>query len=121
MGEKKLSAVSRKLPLKWLEQYLKGYKGTIVMVSHDRYFLDQMTNRIFEVSHHKVFSAGAKSKGLCQIFTIEHIVSALVLLAETNLHLTLLRFRTLQPFQMFQTLFSGSRTLSKLKFAGRRI
>ena len=40
--------------LKWLEQYLKGYKGTIVMVSHDRYFLDQMTNRIFEVEHHKL-------------------------------------------------------------------
>ncbi|WP_419023667.1 ABC-F family ATP-binding cassette domain-containing protein [Emergencia sp.] len=40
--------------LKWLEQYLKGYKGTIIMVSHDRYFLDQMTNRIFEVEHHKL-------------------------------------------------------------------
>ena len=40
--------------LKWLEQYLKGYKGTIVMVSHDRYFLDQMTNRIFEVEHHRL-------------------------------------------------------------------
>ena len=40
--------------LKWLEQYLKGYKGTIVIVSHDRYFLDQMANRIFEVEHHKL-------------------------------------------------------------------
>ena len=40
--------------LKWLEQYLKSYKGTIVMVSHDRYFLDQMTNRIFEVEHHRL-------------------------------------------------------------------
>lgn len=40
--------------LRWLEQYLKGYKGTVVMVSHDRYFLDQMTNRIFEVEHHKL-------------------------------------------------------------------
>jgi len=40
--------------LKWLEQYLKGYKGTIVMVSHDRYFLDQMATRIFEVEHHKL-------------------------------------------------------------------
>ncbi|MEY8369549.1 ATP-binding cassette domain-containing protein [Anaerovoracaceae bacterium 42-11] len=54
--------------LKWLEQYLKGYKGTIVMVSHDRYFLDQMTNRIFEVSHHKLrcydgnYSAFAEKK-----------------------------------------------------------
>lgn len=40
--------------LKWLEQYLKGYKGTLVMVSHDRYFLDQMTNRIFEIDNHKL-------------------------------------------------------------------
>ena len=54
--------------LKWLEQYLKGYKGTIIMVSHDRYFLDQMTNRIFEVEHHKLkcyegnYSAFAEKK-----------------------------------------------------------
>ena len=34
--------------LKWLEQYLRGYKGTIVMVSHDRSFLDQMATRIFD-------------------------------------------------------------------------
>lgn len=40
--------------LKWLEQYLKGYKGTIIIVSHDRYFLDQMATRIFEVEHHKL-------------------------------------------------------------------
>ena len=40
--------------LKWLEQYLSGYKGTIVVVSHDRYFLNQIVNRIFEVEHHKL-------------------------------------------------------------------
>ncbi|MEG1315394.1 MAG: ABC-F family ATP-binding cassette domain-containing protein [Anaerovoracaceae bacterium] len=40
--------------LKWLEQYLKSYTGTIMLVSHDRYFLDQTTNRIFEVENHKV-------------------------------------------------------------------
>ena len=40
--------------LKWLEQYLKSYKGTIVLVSHDRYFLDQTVNRIFEVDNHKL-------------------------------------------------------------------
>ena len=38
--------------LKWLEQYLSGYKGTIVVVSHDRYFLNQIVNRVFEVEHH---------------------------------------------------------------------
>lgn len=40
--------------LKWLEQYLKSYKGTILIVSHDRYFLDQSVNRIFEISNHKL-------------------------------------------------------------------
>ena len=40
--------------LKWLEQYLKSYKGTIVIVSHDRYFLDQTVTRIFEVERHRL-------------------------------------------------------------------
>jgi len=40
--------------LKWLEQYLSAYKGSIIIVSHDRYFLDQSVNRIFEIEHHKL-------------------------------------------------------------------
>ncbi len=40
--------------LKWLEQYIKAYSGTIIIVSHDRYFLDQSVNRIFEISNHKL-------------------------------------------------------------------
>lgn len=40
--------------LKWLEQYLKGYRGTMVIVSHDRYFLDETVNRIFEVENKKL-------------------------------------------------------------------
>ena len=40
--------------LAWLEQYLKSYKGTIIVVSHDRYFLDQLVNRIFEVSNRQL-------------------------------------------------------------------
>lgn len=35
--------------IKWLEEFLKNYPGTIVMISHDRYFLDQITTRIFEM------------------------------------------------------------------------
>lgn len=42
--------------LKWLEQYLKAYTGTIIIVSHDRYFLDQTVNRIFEVENHKLYT-----------------------------------------------------------------
>ncbi len=39
--------------LKWLEQYLKTYKGTILIVSHDRYFLDKMVNKILLIENHK--------------------------------------------------------------------
>ncbi|QAT43666.1 ribosomal protection-like ABC-F family protein [Aminipila luticellarii] len=42
--------------LKWLEQYLKSYSGTIILISHDRYFLDQTVNRIFEVENHKLYT-----------------------------------------------------------------
>lgn len=40
--------------LKWLEQYLKSYSGTLAVISHDRYFLDQTVNRIFDVEHHRL-------------------------------------------------------------------
>ena len=35
--------------LKWLESYLKGYRGTLMIISHDRYFLDKCVSRIFEI------------------------------------------------------------------------
>lgn len=41
--------------LKWLEQYLKNYSGTMVVISHDRYFLDETVNRIFEVENTKLY------------------------------------------------------------------
>ena len=40
--------------LKWLEQYLKSYDGTFIIVSHDRYFLNQTVKRVFEVHNHKM-------------------------------------------------------------------
>ena len=33
----------------WLEDYLKAFRGTILMVTHDRYFLDKVTTRILEI------------------------------------------------------------------------
>ncbi|MEK9199825.1 ABC-F family ATP-binding cassette domain-containing protein [Ureibacillus sp. 179-F W5.1 NHS] len=36
--------------LSWLENYLKGYEGAILIVSHDRYFLDQVVSIVYEVS-----------------------------------------------------------------------
>lgn len=40
--------------LAFLENYLKNYPGSLVIVSHDRYFLDQVTNLVYEVSRKKV-------------------------------------------------------------------
>lgn len=42
--------------LRWLEQYLAAYKGTVLIVSHDRYFLDKVVNRIFEVEHKHLYT-----------------------------------------------------------------
>jgi ATP-binding cassette subfamily F protein 3 len=35
--------------IEWLEEYLKSYKGTVLVISHDRFFLDSVTNRTFQV------------------------------------------------------------------------
>ncbi|MGP5428556.1 ABC-F family ATP-binding cassette domain-containing protein [Enterococcus malodoratus] len=40
--------------LAWLEDYLQGYPGALLIVSHDRYFLDRVVNEIYEISRHKI-------------------------------------------------------------------
>lgn len=42
--------------LEWLENYLSSYGGGILIISHDRYFLDRVTTRIVELEHHKATS-----------------------------------------------------------------
>jgi ATP-binding cassette, subfamily F, member 3 len=40
--------------LAWLEQYLTGYTGAILIVSHDRYFLDKVVNQVYEISRNQI-------------------------------------------------------------------
>lgn len=40
--------------LNWLEGYLHGYRGAILMVSHDRYFLDKIVNEVYDISRRKI-------------------------------------------------------------------
>lgn len=42
--------------VKWLEEYLSRYHGAILLVTHDRYFLDAVSNRIFELEGGKLYS-----------------------------------------------------------------
>ena len=40
--------------LTWLEQYLQSYEGAILIVSHDRYFLDKIVNQVYEIARHEI-------------------------------------------------------------------
>jgi ATP-binding cassette subfamily F protein uup len=40
----------------WLEEYLNKYRGAFMMVTHDRYFLDKVTNKIVELDNGKIYS-----------------------------------------------------------------
>lgn len=42
--------------VEWLEGFLRGYEGTVMIISHDRYFLDQSVNRIFEISNKRLIA-----------------------------------------------------------------
>ena len=37
--------------IEWLEQYLKSYQGALLFVSHDRYFIDALANKIVEIEN----------------------------------------------------------------------
>lgn len=51
----------------WLENYLKKYKGALIMVTHDQYFLDAVCNRIVEVDKGKLYSYRANYSGFLQL------------------------------------------------------
>ena len=59
--------------IQWLENYLLNYKGAVLIVSHDRYFLDKTVTKIVEVFQHKVYcyqgnyTAYAQKKAQVQI------------------------------------------------------
>ncbi|HEU5286557.1 MAG TPA: ATP-binding cassette domain-containing protein, partial [Sphingomicrobium sp.] len=40
--------------LEWLERFLKDWDGTLIVISHDRYFLDKVTNRTLEIANGKL-------------------------------------------------------------------
>ena len=51
----------------WLEDYLNRFKGVVIMVTHDRYFLDRVTNKILEISHGKIYSYEAGYSGFLEM------------------------------------------------------
>ncbi|MEO0755829.1 MAG: ABC-F family ATP-binding cassette domain-containing protein [Cyanobacteria bacterium J06648_16] len=46
------------LSVEWLQSYLKRYGGALLLITHDRYFLDQVTNRIIEIDRGDLYTYG---------------------------------------------------------------
>ena len=44
------------LSVEWLQNYLNGYRGALLLITHDRYFLDRVTNRILEIDRADLFN-----------------------------------------------------------------
>lgn len=53
----------------WLEQFIKGFKGELLVVTHDRYFLDNVTNRIVELDKGNLYSYDTNYSGFLELKT----------------------------------------------------
>ena len=51
----------------WLEDQLRRRKGAMIMVTHDRYFLDSVTDRILELDKGKIYSYDANYSGYLEL------------------------------------------------------
>lgn len=51
----------------WLEDYLNKYRGALIMVTHDRYFLDKVTNKIIEIDKGDIYSYTANYSGFLEL------------------------------------------------------
>lgn len=59
----------------WLEEQLKNYRGSIIMVTHDRYFLDSVANRIIEVDKGKIYSYQENYSGYLRLKTLREDIA----------------------------------------------
>ncbi|MGI6501010.1 MAG: ATP-binding cassette domain-containing protein [Anaerostipes sp.] len=55
--------------VRWLEEFLLKFKGVLIMVTHDRFFLDRVTNKIVEIDHGKLYSYDANYSGFLDLKT----------------------------------------------------
>lgn len=53
--------------ISWLEEYLKNFRGVVLMVTHDRYFMDRVTNRIMEISQGKLYGYDSDYSGFLEL------------------------------------------------------
>lgn len=59
----------------WLEEQLKGYRGSVIMVTHDRYFLDSVADRIIEIDKGKIYSYKENYSGYLTLKTLREDIA----------------------------------------------
>ena len=59
----------------WLEEQLRSYRGSIIMVTHDRYFLDSVANRIIEVDKGSIYSYTENYSGYLKLKTLREDIA----------------------------------------------
>ena len=53
--------------IEWLDGYIKQSKSAVIIISHDRYFLDRVANRIFEIAEHTLFCCDGNYTKYCRV------------------------------------------------------
>ena len=53
--------------VEWLENFLRGFRGAIIMITHDRYFLDSVCNRIVEIDKGHTYSYETNYTGFLEL------------------------------------------------------
>lgn len=72
--------------VKWLEEYLSRYSGALLLVTHDRYFLDRVTNRMFELEGGKLYSYKGNYAAFLEAKAIREENEAATLEKQRNLY-----------------------------------
>lgn len=113
--------------VKWLEEYLSRYLGALLIVTHDRYFLDRVTNRIFELDGGSLYSYKGNYASFLEAKAIREENDAATLEKKKNLFRNELEWirrgakaRTtkqkarIQRFETLETQVSSGKTTDKL-------
>ncbi|MDP4164024.1 MAG: ABC-F family ATP-binding cassette domain-containing protein [Bacillota bacterium] len=113
--------------VKWLEEYLSRYNGSLLLVTHDRYFLDRVTNRMFELDGGNLYSYKGNYAAFLESKAIREENEAATLDKQNNLFRRELEWirrgakaRTtkqkarIQRFDQLEEQVSGTRSTEKL-------
>lgn len=108
--------------IKWLENYLLNYKGAVLIIAHDRYFLDRIVTKVIEIENHKChiydgnYSAFAEKKKQLREWQLNFTLNSKVKL---NIRKKLLpNFSSYKQEKFYKRAESREKALDKIELDG---